>query len=84
LVCRIEYKSSISRDLKHLDKNIAKGILWDLEETLTSDLDAGVHLSGQFKGLFKLRIGDYRVIYSKTGECVLILRIGPRSTVYDG
>lgn len=83
MVCRIEYKSSVSRDLKHLDKNIAKRILRDLEETLTSDPDAGIPLSGQFKGLFKLRIGDYRVIYSKTGDCMLILRIGPRSKVYD-
>lgn len=79
----IEYKSSVSRDLRHLDKNIAKRILKDLEGTLTADPDAGIPLTGQFKGLFKLRIGDYRVIYSKTGDGVLILRIGSRSRVYD-
>ena len=54
-----------------------------MEETLTSDPDAGIPLAGQFKGLFKLRIGDYRVIYSKTGAGVLILRIGPRNKVSD-
>jgi len=83
LACRIEYKSSVSRDLKHLDKNTAKRILKDLEGTPTADPDAGIPLTGQFKGLFKLRIGDYRVIYSKTGDNVLILRIGPRNKVYD-
>ncbi|WP_418888744.1 type II toxin-antitoxin system RelE family toxin [Methanothrix soehngenii] len=40
-------------------------------------------LTGQFKGLLKLCIDDYRVIYSKTGDGVLILRIGPRNKVYD-
>ncbi len=83
MVYKIEYKSSFSRDLKHLDKNIARRILKDLEGTLMADTDAGIPLAGQFKGLFKLRIGDYRVIYSKTGDGVLILRIGPRSKVYD-
>ena len=83
MACRIEYKSSVSRDLRRLDKNIAKRILKDLEGTLTADPDAGIPLSGQFKGLFKLRIGEYRIIYSKTVNGVLILRVGHRGTVYD-
>ncbi len=80
---RIEYKSSVWRDLRHLDKNIAKRILNDTEGTLASDPAAGIPLTGQFKGLFKLRIGDYRVIYAKTRVGVLILRIGPRNKVYN-
>jgi len=83
LACRIEYKSSVSRDLRRLDKNIAKLILKDLEGTLTADPDVGIPLSGQFKGLFKLRVGEYRIIYSKTVNGVLILRVGHRGTVYD-
>ncbi len=83
MACKIEYKSSVSLDLRYLDKKIAKRILKDLEGTLTADPDAGIPLTGQFKGLFKLRIGDYRVIYLKTGDGVLILRIGPRSKVYE-
>ena len=83
MACKIEYKYSVSRDLRHLDKNIAKRILKDTEGTLASDPAAGIPLTGQFKGLLKLCIGDYRVIYSKTGDGVLILRIGPRNKVYD-
>jgi mRNA interferase RelE/StbE len=83
LACRIEYKSSVSHDLRRLDKNIAKRILKDLEGALTADPDVGVPLSGQFNGLFKLRVGEYRIIYSKTVSGVLILRVGHRGTVYD-
>jgi mRNA interferase RelE/StbE len=83
LAHRIEYKSSVFRDLKNLDKGVARRIMNDLSDSLSSDPNCGEPLSGQFKGLHKLRVGDYRVIYSRTGEGVLILRIGHRSTVYE-
>ena len=39
-------------------------------------------LTGQFSGLRKFRVGDYRVIYSIIGETVLILRISQRLEAY--
>jgi mRNA interferase RelE/StbE len=83
LAYRIEYKSSVLRDLKHLDKGVAQRIARELRESLSLDPNCGEPLSGQFKGLMRLRVGDFRVIYSKTKEGVLILRIGHRSVVYD-
>ena len=80
---RIEYKSSVFRDLKHLDKKIAGRILTEVRDSLSSDSNCGEPLSGQFKGLHKLRVGDYRVIYSRTKEGALIMRIGHRSVVYE-
>jgi mRNA interferase RelE/StbE len=69
--------------LKHLDKGAAKRITKELRESLSSDPNCGESLSGQFKGLRKLRVGDFRIIYSKTKEGVLILKIGHRSAVYE-
>jgi len=82
LACLIEYKSSVAHDLKNLEKAIAKRVIKELEEELSSNPDCGEALAGQFKGLFKLRIGDYRVVYSKKQDGVLILRIRNRSKVY--
>ena len=79
---KVEYKSSVSRDLKKLDKNVAIRIIQNLERDLGENPNRGVPLSGQFKGLFKYRTGDYRVIYARTGAGVLVLRIGHRSRVY--
>jgi len=73
----------VLRELKHLDKSIAKRIIDDLRDSLAIDPNCGEALSGQFRGLHKLRVGDYRVIYSRTKEGVLILRIGHRSVVYE-
>jgi mRNA interferase RelE/StbE len=83
LAYKIEYKSCVLRDLKRLDKGVAQRIVKELRESLSLDPNCGEPLSGQFKGLRKLRVGDFRVIYSKTKEGVLILRIGHRSAVYD-
>ncbi len=66
-----------------MDKRAAKRITKELGESLSSNPNCGEPLSGQFKGLRKLRVGDFRVIYSKTKEGVLILRIGHRSAVYE-
>jgi mRNA interferase RelE/StbE len=82
LACRIEYKSSVAHDLKNLDKAVSKRVIKELEVALSCDPDCGEALTGQFKGLFKLRIGDYRVVYSKKQGSVLVLRIRNRSMAY--
>ena len=82
MACRIEYKSSVAHDLKNLDKSIARRIIEELEDVLSQDTDCLAALAGQFRGLFKLRIGEYRIIYSKQKGGVLILRIRNRSKAY--
>ena len=39
-------------------------------------------LSGDFKGAFKLRIGDWRVVYTIENDLVLIQAVGHRSEMY--
>ena len=81
---RIAYKASVARDLKRLDRKRMGSLLKQIAETLDRDIDAGAPLKGEFKGLYKLRIGEYRVIYTKTGEeTAVVLRIGHRSKVYE-
>ena len=82
-MARIVYKNSVVRDLKLIGKTRAKALLGQLEDSLVSNPDADESLKGEFKGLYKLRIGDYRVIYTKTSDGVLVLRISHRSKVYS-
>ena len=42
----------------------------------------GKALRGTLKGLWSLRVGDYRVIYAIDEDDVLVLRIGHRREVY--
>lgn len=82
MASKISYKASVAGDLKRLDKPVASRILSKLERTLVHNPDTSIPLTGEFSGLFKLRIGDYRVIYAKTPEGILVLRIAHRKDVY--
>ena len=78
----IVYKKSVQRDLKKLPKAEAHRVLNQVEEELSENADTHPVLKGQFAGLRKYRIGDYRVIYAILGADVLVLRIGHRKDVY--
>ena len=78
----IFYKASVERDLRKLDRPVESRLLSKLEHTLSADPDAGEPLSGEFQGLFKLRVGDYRVIYAKAAEGVLVVRIRHSKNAY--
>ncbi len=78
----IVYKKSVQRDLKKVPKAEADRILNEIEQELSTNADAYPVLKGQFAGLRKYRIGDYRVIYAIIGDDCLVLRIGHRKEVY--
>ena len=78
----IRYKSSVARDLKQIGPADKQRVLGQIREVLATNPRGGEPLRGEFEGLFKLRVGDYRVIYALVGDYVLVLRIGRRSSVY--
>jgi mRNA interferase RelE/StbE len=82
LAYNIVYKKSVQRDLKKLSKAEARRVLNQVEEELSKNADTYPVLKGQFAGLRKYRVGDYRVIYAILGDEVLVLRIGHRKEVY--
>jgi mRNA interferase RelE/StbE len=82
LAYNIVYKKSVQRDLKKLPKAEADRILNEIEQELSKNADTHPILKGQFTGLRKFRIGDYRVIYAILGDDCLVLRIGHRKEVY--
>jgi len=85
LVYEVVYLDSVERDLKKLDKSIVKRILNKIEATLAHDPKGlGKPLTGPFKGMWRYRTGDFRVIYKISDKEILILvtRIGHRKDVY--
>ena len=80
---KIEYKASVAEDLAQLDASTAHRILNKIERALRIEGKTGRALAGEFAGLFRLRVKEYRVIYARTTEGYLVLRIGHRETVYE-
>jgi mRNA-degrading endonuclease RelE of RelBE toxin-antitoxin system len=83
LAARIEYKASVAGDLEEIEPSMARRIVNKIERALRSEGKSGKPLAGEFAGMFRLRIKDYRVIYARTTDGYLVLRIGHRSEVYD-
>jgi mRNA interferase RelE/StbE len=82
LAYKIEYKASVARDLRRIDKREVRRIIQGLEAELAAGGKGGEPLRGEFQGLWRLRIGDYRIIYVRTDEGFLVLRIAHRREVY--
>jgi mRNA interferase RelE/StbE len=74
---------SVSHDLKKITSNDRERILRQIRSTLSETPRGGEALHGEFEGLYKLRVGDYRVIYAIVGEDVLVLMIRHRSKAHS-
>jgi mRNA interferase RelE/StbE len=79
---RIAFKKSVARDLKKIDKEQVKKILYKIEAELPQKAETLPTLTGKFLGLRKFRVGDFRIIFSIIGDTALVLRIRHRKEVY--
>jgi mRNA interferase RelE/StbE len=83
LAFNITYKKSVGKDLAGLGKAEARRILDKIEKELAARAESYPMLKGQFAGLRKLRVGDYRVVFAILGTQILVLRIGHRREIYE-
>ncbi len=83
---KIEYAKGIVKDLKKLPKEIKEKALEIVETVLAEDPYAGRPLKGSYKGLWKYRLGDYRIVYTIESNrlVIFVLRIRHRKNVYEG
>jgi len=79
---KIAFKKSVGHDLKKIDRAQADRILKKIEEALPEKADRFPVLTGNFAGLRKFRVGDYRVIFTIVEDVALILRISHRRESY--
>ncbi|HAZ12819.1 MAG: hypothetical protein A2X86_04055 [Bdellovibrionales bacterium GWA2_49_15] len=81
----ILYTKSARTEIDNLDSSIKKIIKKTIEDKLMTDpLKFGLPLRRNLSGLFKLRVGDYRIIYKieKREVIVLVISLGHRKDVY--
>lgn len=67
--------NSVARDLRKRGHAAAVRVLLNVERILASEGHHGEALSGEFAGLYKLCVADYRVIYARAEKGFLVLRI---------
>ena len=82
---QIKWEVSASREFKSLDKPIQKRILKYLDErVIERPKDFGAEVVGDKLGLWRYRVGDYRIICQLKNEklVVLVVSVGHRKEVY--
>lgn len=80
----VHFKKSVKKDLQKLSKSHQKDVLDDIQRNLAKDPYKGKALSGEFKGLYRWRRGNIRIIYEIQDKqlIILVLTIGQRKDVY--
>lgn len=81
----LKYTNEALKSLEKVDKKIKKRILEFLQKRLTDNPRSfGEPLTGNLKGLWRYRVGDYRLICEiKDNQLVIILvKIGHRKEIY--
>ncbi len=81
---KIIFENQPLKFFKKLEKEIQIRITKKIEELKTNP-HLGIPLIGDLAGQWKLRIGDYRLIYKVINNelVILVLKLGHRKNIYD-
>jgi mRNA interferase RelE/StbE len=83
---QVELTPTAEDDLRRLDSAVARRMIAKLQ-WLAENVDTIRHetLTGTWKGVFKLRVGDYRVLYTReaTKRRIVVHFVRHRREVYN-
>ena len=80
---KIEYNVEAQRDLRKLSPEVARRITQKINR-LANGLSGDVKRLVKFKPDYRLRVGDWRVLFEIDGKTIVIHHVSHRSTAYDG
>jgi len=80
----VDFTRSALREFKSLDRAVQRRIAARIDELANHPFPSDVKKLQGTPGLYRIRVGDYRVIYRVDGKrvTVLIVKIGHRRDVY--
>jgi mRNA interferase RelE/StbE len=82
---RISYSKDAVRTLSRMPSNTATLIRSKVEQYAADPASLGNNvkaLKGS-AGLYRLRVGDWRIVFTEDGVVMAIIRIAPRGSVYE-
>ena len=80
----LKIDNKVVKDLKKIDKVWQKRILSKMKTVLVEDPHSGKKLVGNLSPFYRLRVGDYRIIYAIEEEIVTVevIKVKHRKEVY--
>jgi mRNA interferase RelE/StbE len=84
LIYKLLFDDKVTKDLKKIDKAWQKKILKKIKTTLIDNPKSGKKLIGNLSSYYRIRVGDYRVIYEVKDDeiIVLVVKIKQSKDIY--
>jgi mRNA interferase RelE/StbE len=81
----IEWKRSAAQELKKLPREVVGRIVKAVEQLSTDPYPSGVRKLVGAEHTYRIRVGDYRIIYSVRASALIIeiIRVGHRRDIYN-
>lgn len=81
----VEFTSAAAREVRKLDPQLRRRLLLAISELEADPRPIGVRKLVGFDNAWRIRVGDYRVLYEILDDVVLVtvFRIAHRREVYD-
>ncbi len=81
---RIEWKSSALRELRRLDRPVISRIVATVESLADNSFPRGARKLSGAEHTYRVRVGDYRIIYEvfENASLIEIVRVRHRRDVY--
>ncbi|MFJ4223595.1 type II toxin-antitoxin system RelE/ParE family toxin [Microbacterium sp. NPDC089695] len=82
---RVEFTAAAAREIRKLDPQIRRRVLAGISELEREPRPHGVRKLAGFDNAWRVRVGDYRVLYEVVDDQVLVtvVRVAHRRDVYD-
>lgn len=83
---RVEIENRCLRELKKLDRSVARHAFEMIERVIARNPYAGKALVGRCRGLYSFRFSSYRIVYEirRRSLVIVVLRVSHRMDVYEG
>ncbi|OGV71200.1 MAG: addiction module toxin RelE [Lentisphaerae bacterium RIFOXYB12_FULL_65_16] len=81
---RIEWRTSARKELRRLDRTVIPRIVDAVGTLATDPFPPGCRKLSGGEQTYRIRIGDYRVVYEVIGKCLIIeiVRVRHRKDAY--
>ena len=82
---RIDYSKDAVKSLRCLPTNTSRLIRSKIEQYAADPAAQANNVKALkgMKGVYRLRVGDWRVLFSETGEIIAVIKVRPRGGAYE-
>jgi len=81
---KIAYSKAALKTLRRIPANTSAKIRSKIEQYAADPASQAANVKRlQGSEFFRLRVGDWRVIFDEDGNVIAVLEIGPRGGIYD-